>query len=355
MIRQRMEVPLDEPLLDAEAEDDEARGAAARARANVRAVLWFSFVWSLARGIWQGQLRTVYLAKQVSGSMTNIGIIEGVQGLARLASAVGAGVVSDRLRGRRNLLLYGSAAFGVGVHAACALLVVTPALDRLGPWLAGLSLYAVLVSLQTVVVESLLADSTASGARVRDYTHKRLCQQLGLIAGPALQLAMLRGGAARDAWSARTTRALILVGAAIGAGACALQLAMDQRRTLDHASEARQLQGGADAAAAPGDAGGEGGEGGPAKARAAAPPAVSERAARRVRARDPRVARCACSRAASPSSSSACTSCRSTTCRRRCSSRSRSPRRPRCSRSRTRPAGCAAGARASACASRCCC
>ena len=43
MIRQRMEVPLDEPLLDAEAEDDEARGAAAARRSNVVCAR-FSFV-----------------------------------------------------------------------------------------------------------------------------------------------------------------------------------------------------------------------------------------------------------------------------------------------------------------------
>ena len=88
-----------------------------------------------------------------------------------------------------------------------------------------------------VVVESLLADSTPSGARVRDYTHKRLCQQAGLLSGPLLQLALFGGGAAADAWSTRTTDGLVLVGIAIGAASCVLQFLMDQHRVLDVASE----------------------------------------------------------------------------------------------------------------------
>ena len=153
-----MDPPLEQPLLEDDAApppDDGRATMLAQSRRNVRVILLWSFVTNLSRGIWQGQLLTVFLFKEISGSMTEIGIIEGVQGVARLVSAIAAGVVADRLRHRRNLLLRGGAVFGVAVHAACALLVLAPRPPRaaggaLGAWCAGLSLYAALVSLQTV-------------------------------------------------------------------------------------------------------------------------------------------------------------------------------------------------------------
>mmetsp|Transcript_29561 Transcript_29561/g.91395 ORF Transcript_29561/g.91395 Transcript_29561/m.91395 type:complete len:442 (+) Transcript_29561:130-1455(+) len=228
--------PLQEPLVDA---DDDA---VARSRVNVRAIQIFWFVTNVSRGIWQGQLLTVFLASRVSDRMTDIGLIEGAQGIARFASAVLAGVLADRLAGRRNVLLRGAAAFGIVVHAACGYLVLSPRSAGLAPWYVLTSLYACLVSVQAVVVESLFADSTPSGDRVRDYTTKRLCQQAGQLAGPMLQLLAILGGTTKDVWSQHTTTELMLIGIGIGAASCVLMLSMDQRRTLDGASEANHLQ-----------------------------------------------------------------------------------------------------------------
>ena len=65
---------------------------------------------------------------------------------------------------------------------------------------------------------------------------------MGLLAGPLLQLILVGAGVAVDQWSPATQTLLMLVGIGAGAASCLLQLAMDQRLTLDGASEALQVQ-----------------------------------------------------------------------------------------------------------------
>jgi len=109
-------------------------------------------------------------------------------------------------------------------------------------WYVCCCLYAPCVSIRRSVVESLFADSVPTGGRVRDYTGKRVCELVGQMASPLLQVCIFSSSAVDDAWTPENLTMLMSIGIAGTAAGSLVQCCMDQNTALGRQSEAVQAQ-----------------------------------------------------------------------------------------------------------------
>lgn len=211
-------------------------------RRNVLAVFASTFLVGIGQSVWQGQMFSIFLFKMVVADTEIIGFIEGFQGLAQLGSGLAMGWGMDKLGpARRNAMLQSANVYSLGVMCLCAACVLYGRTS----WTWGFCscLYAPTTAVQKTIVESIFADSVPTGGRVADYTSKRLCQLVGLLVGPLLQLCILSASRLEDAWTPKTLKTLMLVGITCNTAGCLLQFLMDQRDTLGAQSEALQCVG----------------------------------------------------------------------------------------------------------------
>mmetsp|Transcript_9201 Transcript_9201/g.25732 ORF Transcript_9201/g.25732 Transcript_9201/m.25732 type:complete len:458 (-) Transcript_9201:30-1403(-) len=219
----------------------ELPGVRGPGRRNVQAVLVSNFFCAVGMSMWQGQLLSIFLFDMVIGDTKQIGFIEGCQGMAQLVAGFAAGWAVDVLGAtHRNLLLKLSTLYSVVVLGFCGYCVLC--LREPWAWYLCCCLFAPAVSAQRSIVECLFADSVPTGARVKDYTMKRIWQLVGQLMGPLLQALIFTFSPVEDAWTRQNLTVLMLGGIAATIAGCIAQLAMDQRDTLGMQSEAVQVQ-----------------------------------------------------------------------------------------------------------------
>merc|ERR1712194_124774 len=186
-------------------------------------------------GTWQGQVLSIFLFDLVVPDTVQIGYIEGLQGLVQLIFACLAGTAVDRLGPKhRNFLLRLSALYTAAMLATAGFCVIK--VHKTWAWYSCCALFAVGNPLQTTTIESLFADSVATGNRVSDYTNKRLCELAGALAGPFLQMFLFWLLRLQDLWTHEALKIFMIGGILCGFVATILQLFMDQKDTLGSAS-----------------------------------------------------------------------------------------------------------------------
>lgn len=209
-------------------------------RRNVAVVLVSSLLANCGLITWQGQILSIFLKKVVHADTVHIGLIEGLQGSIQLLSALVVGRAVDYVGpSERNRMIRLCVAFTLAVLSLCGFCL---SVRVVWVWYICCCAWAPVQALQMSLTESIFADSVTSGARVRDYTNKRMCALLGMLAGPLVQLGILGFLTVDDEWTEGTLYFFMLFGIAMCAAASLLQLLLDQTNTLGAQSEALQAQ-----------------------------------------------------------------------------------------------------------------
>ena len=205
--------------------------------ANVRTFYLFSFAQSLGRGIWMGNILSLYiviLAESGGGGILGLspnellGVTSAATGIAMLATVVPAGLLADRWSARGTIII-GALAGTVGL-AFLALGAGFPSI------LIGLFSWGIFQGFTRPAAEATLANSTQSGNRSLIYSRAHLIEQIGSGSGPFLNviLFLILG----DQWDLTILRNVMNVGLAVSLIGAAIVTRMSESATLGAESEA---------------------------------------------------------------------------------------------------------------------
>ena len=177
---------------------------------NVKIFYTYTFIQSLGRGIWMGNILSLYivlLAETATGFLgltpnELLGVTSAVTGVAMLMSVLPGGILADRWSIKGTLVLAALAA-SVGLLA----LALVPTLVGVA---VGLFFWGVFQGLSRPAAETMLANSTISGNRSKVYSKAHVLDQLGMGSGPVLNifLFLILG----DRWDVSILRMVMWVG-----------------------------------------------------------------------------------------------------------------------------------------------
>ncbi len=177
---------------------------------NVKTFYAFTGMQSLGRGIWMGNILSLYivlLAESSSGILgltpnELLGATSAVTGVALLISVLPGGILADKWSIKGTLLL----AAGVGVAGLTVLLLSA----ELAGIVVGLFLWGMFQGFSRPAAESMLANSTVSGDRSGIYSKAHLIDQLGMGTGPLLNILLFLF--LGDRWDIEILRSVMAVG-----------------------------------------------------------------------------------------------------------------------------------------------
>ncbi len=180
---------------------------------NVQFAFIFEALQSLGRGIWMGNIFSLYVVIFVenSGGMLGfsanevLGITAGASGIAMTAIVLPAGFLADKHL--RQLMLRISAIVGI-IAMLCLALA-----GNIFMILLAMLLWGAFQGLTRPAFESILADSLASGNRSGVYAKLHLVQQFFMASGPFLNVLLffILG----DKWDISILKSVMLVGIVI--------------------------------------------------------------------------------------------------------------------------------------------
>lgn len=215
---------------------------------NVRVFFLFNFAQSLGRGIWMGNILSLYIVLLAEGTVGGIlgltpnellGVTSAITGVAMLLAVLPAGFLAD-LWSPRGTIAIGSVAGSVGL----GFLAFGTGLPSIA---IGLFFWGVFIGFTRPAAEAMLANSTRSGDRSLIYSRAHLLEQIGSGSGPFLNVVLFL--VLGDVWDLEILRSVMNVGLAVSLAAVISVLWMDEDHTLGEESEAI---GHGDAAPAPG-------------------------------------------------------------------------------------------------------
>ncbi len=150
---------------------------------NVKLSFLFEALQSFGRGIWMGNIFSLYVilfvesSKGVFGFTANelLGITAGVSGIAMTAIVFPAGIMADKYR-RQNMLRVSAI---VGIIAMITLAMA----NSIMLILVAMLLWGAFQGLTRPAFESILADSLQSGNRSGIYAKIHLVRQIAMASG----------------------------------------------------------------------------------------------------------------------------------------------------------------------------
>ncbi|GBG24841.1 Hypothetical Protein FCC1311_010592 [Hondaea fermentalgiana] len=154
---------------------------------NVQLALLFAFLMSASRGVWAFTTLSVYL-REITGSSADVGLAEGLQGIAMAATAVLAGLGADATQKRDRLLHVAGAVGLVATACSMAALLVPDLSDRGRFWAltVGLCAQGAFQGISTTCIDTLFADSVETGQRSKFNTYRFALIQLSSVSGPII-------------------------------------------------------------------------------------------------------------------------------------------------------------------------
>ena len=203
---------------------------------NVLTFYAFNTVQALGRGIWMGNILSLYIVilaeagqAQLLGLTPNelLGTTSAVTGVAMLLTSVPAGLLADRWSTRGVVLI--AAILGVA-----GLLVLGLGTD-LAAIVIGLSLWGMFLGASRPAAEAILANSTRSGDRSLIYSRAHLLEQIGMGSGPLLNVVLF--WVLGDVWDLAILRRVMHVGLLVSCGSALIALAFRPQHTLGAESE----------------------------------------------------------------------------------------------------------------------
>ncbi|MFX0116469.1 MAG: MFS transporter, partial [Candidatus Hodarchaeota archaeon] len=185
----------------------------------------------LGRGIWGGNLLSAYIFFLAEESNELLGLTAAASGLAMTLFVMPSGWLSDRFR--RDYVIRIATLFGF-----LGIFFVYIADDILGIFIA-LVIWGAFQGMWRPSTQALFADSVESGRRSRIYALQHMLRQVGMAAGPFLNvgLFLILG----DTWELEVLRAVILVGLLLSIMGLLLMWLVSDDRSLGAKSEAIAL------------------------------------------------------------------------------------------------------------------
>ena len=194
---------------------------------NVRLAFTFSFIQSLGRGIWMGNVLSAYIYYFSGESNITLGQTSLAMGLTMTIFVFPAGIFADKFR--RDLLLKLASVFGIA-----SLIVILFGNNMLSIFIA-LSLWGLFQALTRPSLESILADSIESGRRSRLYSWLHLLRQIGESIGPFVSVLLFYFFG--DEWELPILKNVILVGILITATSIVVMEFFSDKKSLGSISE----------------------------------------------------------------------------------------------------------------------
>ncbi|MHA2054793.1 MAG: MFS transporter, partial [Candidatus Hodarchaeales archaeon] len=194
---------------------------------NVKLHFSYSFFQSLGRGIWMGNVLSVWIYLIANESNELLGLTSAITGLAMTITVLPAGFIADKTA-RRYVL---RAAAGIGFIGLSFALFA----DSLEMIFIALLFWGLFQGMNRPSVESIFADSVESGSRSAIYAWVHLVRQFGMAVGPFVNvfLFLILG----DEWGLGELKSVMVVGIAISMISLIILLLFDDRRSLGKESE----------------------------------------------------------------------------------------------------------------------
>jgi MFS family permease len=202
---------------------------------NVKLALLFTGVQSFGRGIWMGNILSLYIvlfsekANGIFGLTSNelLGVTSGITGIAMTALVFPSGAMADKFG--RSIMLRIAAV--VGMTAMITLAISTNIIFIF----VAMFLWGAFQGLSRPAFESIFADSLPSGKRSGAYANLHLVQQAAMAIGPFLNIFLfLYLG---DEWDIGILRSVMLVGVAFSLVSAGLLFFFKDDRSLGDESE----------------------------------------------------------------------------------------------------------------------
>jgi len=202
---------------------------------NVKLSFIFEALQSFGRGIWMGNIFSLYVvlfvesSKGVFGFTANelLGITAGVSGIAMTAIVFPAGFMADKYP--RQVMLRISAIVGIIAMITLALA------NSIFMILIAMLLWGAFQGLARPAFESILADSLPSGNRSGIYAKQHLVRQIAMASGPILNvfLFLFLG----DVWDISILKSVMLIGIIISLSSTFTLFFFRDDRSMGHESE----------------------------------------------------------------------------------------------------------------------
>jgi MFS family permease len=200
---------------------------------NVRLTLWWTWVETASSSIRSGDVLSAFIYLR-TGDNSTVGYIQGVNGAMQLLLAVPAGWLADRYR--RDAVLRGAAAVGAFAAAVYCWVLFTDAPVIM--LYVALGLIGGYRGFNNPAVESIFADSVATGQSSALYTAKQVVINLSSTCGPAISIVLFL--CLGNTWEAGTCRVVLLAGLVAMLLPLALMCFFDDDKTLGLLSESLQ-------------------------------------------------------------------------------------------------------------------
>jgi MFS family permease len=193
---------------------------------NVKLVFLYSFFQSFGRGIWMGNVLSLYIFL-LAGSNTILGWTSFTMGMVLTIFVFPAGILADKYG--RDLFLKIASVIGV------ASLVIILFGDTIIYVFISLGLWGLFQALSRPSLESILADSVESGRRSKVYSWLHLTRNVAMAIGPFVNIALffLFG----DVWELTILKNVMLVGIVITFLSIGIMLFFKDKKSLGSASE----------------------------------------------------------------------------------------------------------------------
>ncbi len=194
---------------------------------NIYGIYLFTFLNSLGRGIWLGNVLSAYIYFLANQSYSSLGIVSSITGFASTIILFPAGYLTDRFP--RVLVLYSGAVFGI---ISLIILWFTSSLNGV---IWGLFFWGLFNGSMSPSTEALFADSIVTGNRSPIYTKRYIIQQVAMAVGPFLNIAsFLYLG---DNWSLPILKAVMNIGISFSALAILSLFLVNDKFTMGRSSE----------------------------------------------------------------------------------------------------------------------
>ncbi len=198
---------------------------------NVKLVFAYSLFQSLGRGIWMGNVLSVWIFLISNESNELLGLTSAITGLAMTITVLPAGYLADKTQ--RRYVLRGAAIVGfIGLNLAFFA-------NSLELMFMALMFWGLFQGLNRPSVESIFADSVESGTRSEIYSQVHLVRQIGMAVGPLVNvLLFLFFG---DEWSLSVLKSVMTFGILLSLLSLVFMVFFDDRKSLGSESDQIEL------------------------------------------------------------------------------------------------------------------
>ena len=194
---------------------------------NVKLVFAFSFLQSVGRGIWMGNILSSYIFLIANESNELLGLTSAITGVAMTITVLPAGYFSDRFPRARILKSASTVGF---IGLICALFAIEIIMIFI-----ALLFWGLFQGMNRPSLEAIFADSVESGNRSKIYAWNHLIRQFAMASGPFVNIVLFIF--LGDIWEIQILKIVMIFGLLISMSSLVIMLRFDDKKSLGKASE----------------------------------------------------------------------------------------------------------------------